>query len=69
MPSSCRASTNVLLAAFEAAASGLPVIATDVGAIAEIVNAGGGMFIDRTAASLGDALNHLRPTARHRRDG
>ena len=47
------------LAAFEAAASGLPVIATDVGAIAEIVNAGGGTFIDRTAASLGEALNHL----------
>ena len=30
------------LAAFEAAAAGLPVLATDVGAVGEIVNGGGG---------------------------
>ena len=47
------------IAAFEAAASGLPVVATDVGAIGEIVNAGGGVFIDRSADSLGEALREI----------
>ena len=44
------------LAAFEAAASGLPIVATDVGAVGEIVNAGGGIFIERNAESLAEAL-------------
>jgi glycosyltransferase involved in cell wall biosynthesis len=47
------------LAAFEAAAAGLPIVATDVGAVAEIVNAGGGLFIGRNPASLADALGSL----------
>ena len=47
------------LAAFEAAASELPVLATNVGAIAEIINAGGGMFVERTAASVAQALSQL----------
>ncbi len=38
------------LAAFEAAASGLPVVATRVGAIDEIVTAGGGLFVERNAS-------------------
>jgi UDP-glucose:(heptosyl)LPS alpha-1,3-glucosyltransferase len=44
------------LVAFEAAAAGLPVIATRVGAIAEIVDRGGGLFADRSAAAFAEAL-------------
>lgn len=47
------------LVAFEAAASGLPVVATDVGAIKEIVTAGGGICIERTSVSLAAALRRL----------
>lgn len=47
------------IAAFEAAASGVPVLATRVGAIAEIVDGGGGVFIERSAESLSAALNEL----------
>ena len=47
------------LAAFEAAATGLPVVATNVGAVSEIVNVGGGMLIERTSAALAAALNDL----------
>lgn len=47
------------IAAFEAAASGVPVLATDVGAVGEIVNAGGGVFVERSAESLGAALCRL----------
>jgi glycosyltransferase involved in cell wall biosynthesis len=47
------------LASFEAAASGLPVIATDVGAISEIVEAGGGLFTERTPEAVAAALLSL----------
>ena len=47
------------LAAFEAAAAGLPIVATDVGAIGEIVYGGGGIFVERNAESLVDALRSL----------
>jgi glycosyltransferase involved in cell wall biosynthesis len=47
------------LAAFEAAAAGLPVVATNVGAVSEIVKVGGGMLIERTSAALAGALNDL----------
>jgi glycosyltransferase involved in cell wall biosynthesis len=47
------------LAAFEAAATGLPVLATEVGAVAEIVGAGGGAFVDRNAESVGAALRTI----------
>jgi UDP-glucose:(heptosyl)LPS alpha-1,3-glucosyltransferase len=47
------------LAALEAAASALPIVATDVGALGEIVNPGGGIFVERTAGSLAAALRQL----------
>ena len=47
------------LAAFEAAASGVPVIATDVGAIDLIVRAGAGRFINRDPESVATALREL----------
>ncbi len=47
------------LAAFEAAAAGVPVLATNVGAIAEIVNGGGGVIVERDAASVAAALERL----------
>jgi UDP-glucose:(heptosyl)LPS alpha-1,3-glucosyltransferase len=47
------------LAAFEAAASGVPVIATDVGAIHRIVAAGAGRFISRDPDSVAAALVEL----------
>jgi UDP-glucose:(heptosyl)LPS alpha-1,3-glucosyltransferase len=47
------------LAAFEAAASGVPVIATDVGAIYRIVAAGAGRFISRDPDSVAAALHEL----------
>jgi glycosyltransferase involved in cell wall biosynthesis len=47
------------LAAFEAAAAGVPVLATNVGAIAEIVGAGGGVFIERTPESVARSLTAL----------
>lgn len=47
------------LAAFEAAASGVPVVATHVGAIEEIVTAGGGIFVEQNATSVAAALRYL----------
>ena len=47
------------LAAFEAAAAGLPVIATNVGAVGEIVDGGGGVIVERTPESLASALKAL----------
>ncbi len=47
------------LAAFEAAASGVPVLSTDVGAIGAIVAAGGGAFVERSAESIANALREL----------
>ena len=57
------------LAAFEAAASGLPVIAPPVSGIEELVEDGGaGVPVSRDAASVGAALAELAssPEARHR---
>ncbi len=49
-----------LLAAFEAAAAGLPVIATDVGAVAELARRGAATIVDRDASSVAAALERLR---------
>ena len=38
---------------------GLPVIATDVGAIGEVGAGGGGLFVDRDAEAFGEALRKL----------
>jgi glycosyltransferase involved in cell wall biosynthesis len=55
------------LAAYEAAASGLPVIATPVGGIDELVGDGAaGIAVDRTAASVGAALIRLAGEPEHR---
>ena len=37
----------------------MPVLATNVGAIAEIVNGGGGVIVERDAASVAAALERL----------
>ena len=47
------------IAAYEAAASGLPVVATAVGAIPELVQAGGGIQIEPNSADLATALERL----------
>ncbi len=47
------------LACFEAAASGLPVIATDVGAVREITEAGGGLLAERTTDAFATALRRI----------
>ena len=52
------------LAAFEAAASGLPVLTTKVGAVGEIVGAGGGIFVDRSPDSVAAALRDLQAEPR-----
>jgi glycosyltransferase involved in cell wall biosynthesis len=48
-----------LLSAFEAAAAGLPVIATEVGSVSEIVDGGGGVLVERDAASIATELRRL----------
>lgn len=47
------------LAAFEAAAAALPVVATAVGAIDEILSAGGGLRVEPHARSVANALLEL----------
>ena len=47
------------IAAFEAAASGLPVVATAVGAIPALIEAGGGIQIDAEPDDLAAALERL----------
>jgi UDP-glucose:(heptosyl)LPS alpha-1,3-glucosyltransferase len=55
------------LAAYEAAATGVPVVATSVSGITELVAAGGGVVVDRTAASVADGLGRLAGDAALRR--
>lgn len=58
------------LAAFEAAASGLPVVATATGAIPDLLAAGGGILLSRDAPELADALvAYGADPERRRRDG
>src|SRR5205807_2149797 len=47
------------LAALEAAATGLPVVATNVGIVGGLVAAGGGVFVDRDPDSIATALERL----------
>jgi UDP-glucose:(heptosyl)LPS alpha-1,3-glucosyltransferase len=47
------------LAVLEAAAAALPIVATDVGAIGQIVAPGGGIFVKRCGESLATALRQL----------
>lgn len=47
------------IAAHEAAACGLPVVATAVSGIAELVDGDGGMLVERDAAAVGTALARL----------
>jgi glycosyltransferase involved in cell wall biosynthesis len=47
------------LAVLEAAATGLPVVATDVGVVGSLVEAGGGILVDRTPAAFASALREL----------
>ena len=54
------------LAAFEAAASGVPVVATAVGAIPDLVARGGGILIQPEAAALASALERLAGNALER---
>lgn len=53
------ASETFSLAALEAAAAELPVVATDVGIVREIVEAGGGLLVERNPASVAAALASL----------
>jgi UDP-glucose:(heptosyl)LPS alpha-1,3-glucosyltransferase len=55
------------LAALEAAAAGLPVVSTPVGVARELIAGGGGIEVERTAASVGEALQDLAADARKRR--
>jgi glycosyltransferase involved in cell wall biosynthesis len=48
------------LVAYEAAATGLPVVATAVSGVAELVrDGGGGLIVDASASSIRDALKRL----------
>ena len=47
------------LVAYEAAASGLPVVGTRVSGVDELAEHGGGILVDRTPESVGDALVRL----------
>jgi glycosyltransferase involved in cell wall biosynthesis len=47
------------LAVLEAAAAGVPVVATDVGIVRSLVVAGGGLIVDRDSASVAAALRSL----------
>ena len=51
------------IAAFEAAASGLPVVATAVGAIPDLVAGGGGILVERRAEGVAAALRKLAADA------
>lgn len=47
------------LAVLEAAAAGLPVVATDVGIVPGLAAAGGALVVERDAVSIGATLRHL----------
>src|SRR5262249_5594902 len=55
------------LVALEAASSGVPVVATRVGVISEIVQEGGGILVERTARDVAVALRALESTPGLRR--
>jgi UDP-glucose:(heptosyl)LPS alpha-1,3-glucosyltransferase len=50
------------LVALEAASTGVPVVATRVGVIPEIVHGGGGILVERTPAAVASALRKLEWT-------
>src|SRR5205823_4787641 len=56
------------LAALEAAATGLPVVATAVGVVEDLAGAGGALLVERDADSIAAALRHLgeAPEEAHR---